>query len=90
MSALPTSALAPPGPSSAGPPPPAAFKCPVCGARFRESTTCSRCRSDLTLLMRIAARAWVARQRCRDALSRGDLHAALRWAGLADRLQTRR
>jgi len=36
--------------------------------------------------MRVAARAWAARQRCRAALLAGDLDAALRWNGVADAL----
>ena len=64
----------------------AALKCPVCGARFRGSATCSRCGTDLTGLMRLAARAWALRQRCRAALMAGDLAAALHWDGAARRL----
>ena len=62
------------------------LKCPVCSARFRGSVTCSRCGSDLTAPMRVAARAWAARQRCRAALLKGDLADALRWSALARRL----
>jgi len=42
--------------------------CPVCGARFRESPTCSRCGADLEPLMTLAARAYSLRQGARDAL----------------------
>ena len=69
------------------PPPPAPAKCPVCGARFRGSATCSRCGTDLAPLMALAARAWVVRDRCRRALLAGDLPAALRLAAAARRLQ---
>ena len=62
------------------------LKCPVCGARFRGSATCSRCGTDLTTLMSVAARAWAARERCRTALRRGDLVGALRWATVARKL----
>ena len=63
------------------------LKCPVCGARFRGSGTCSRCGTDLRPLMRIAARAWRAREQCRAALRAGDLDSALRWSAVARRLQ---
>lgn len=69
--------------TSAGRP---AMKCPVCGARFRGSATCSRCGTDLSPLMRITARAWAARGRCRAALLAGDLAAAVRHAAAARRL----
>ena len=72
------------GPAAPSPPP--AGRCPVCSAPFRDRTTCPRCRTDLCALMRVAARAWAARQRCRAALLAGDLDAALRWSALADRL----
>jgi hypothetical protein len=60
--------------------------CPVCGARFRSTAICSRCKSDLVPLMRIAARAWAARERCRSALNAGDLSRALRLDAQARRL----
>ena len=50
------------------PPLPRQASCPVCGARFRSTPICSRCRTDLSPLMRIAARAWAARERSRSAL----------------------
>ncbi len=68
---------------------PPALKCPVCAARFRDQATCPRCRTDLTAIMRVAARAWGARQSSRDALLAGDLDAAFRWAATADRLRGR-
>jgi predicted amidophosphoribosyltransferase len=73
----------------AAPPPPPALKCPVCTARFRDRTTCPRCGTDLSALMRVAARAWTARQRCRHALLTGDLAAAFQWSAVADRLHAR-
>lgn len=66
--------------------PPPLLKCPVCSARFRGSVICSRCGTDLTAPMRVAARAWAARQRCRAALLEGDLAAGVRFAALARRL----
>ena len=71
------------------PPPiaaPVALACPVCSAKFRDRTACPRCRTDLSALMRVAARAWVARQRCRAALLAGDLDAATNWSAVADQL----
>jgi hypothetical protein len=37
--------------------------------------------------MRIAAKAWAARQHCRAALCAGDLAGAFRWAATAQQLQ---
>lgn len=59
------------------------LRCPVCSAKFRGSAACSRCGTDLTLLMRTAARAWVARSQCRAALLAGDLPKALRLGAMA-------
>jgi hypothetical protein len=63
------------------------LKCPVCGARFRGSVTCTRCGTDLRLLMRLAAKAWSARQQSAAALRDGNLEAALRLSAAAERLQ---
>lgn len=63
------------------------LSCPVCRARFRGSIACSRCGADLGPLMRVAAKAWRARERCRAALRGGRLDAALRWSARARRLQ---
>lgn len=67
-------------PSGAGP------RCPVCSARFRGSATCSRCGTDLSLPMRIAARALAIRRAAREALLAGDLARALRLSAAARRL----
>ena len=56
-----------------------ALKCPVCKVRFR-------CKTDLSALMRIAARAWAAREQCRAALAAGNLLPALRSSSRARRL----
>jgi predicted amidophosphoribosyltransferase len=64
-------------------------RCPVCGAGFRATPICSRCKSDLAPLMRIAARAWAARERSRSALNAGDLPRALQLEAIAGRLQRR-
>ena len=68
-------------------PKPLVLKCPVCSAGFRGATHCSRCGTDLSVLMRIAARAWQLRQRSRQALLAGNLEQALRCLWAAQRLQ---
>jgi hypothetical protein len=42
--------------------------CPVCRARFRGSSECSRCGADLTTIMSLAAAAWRMRQAARQAI----------------------
>ena len=63
-------------------------RCPTCGARRREEVTCSRCRSDLRLLLALEAR---ADRLSRDALSaynRGHYRTAMACAGALVRLET--
>ena len=67
-------------------PRPIVLKCPVCSASFRGATNCSRCGTDLSPLMQLAARAWRARRRSREALLAGDLDEALRWSAQSRRL----
>ena len=74
----------------AAPARPPGLRCPVCSSPFRDRTTCPRCRTDLTAMMRVAARAWAARQRCRAALVAGDLDAACRWSAAAEQLRAQR
>jgi hypothetical protein len=50
--------------------------CPVCKARFRGATECSRCGADLTALMLLAAHAYTLRQVARQALKSGDAQTA--------------
>ena len=50
--------------------------CPVCQARFRGSTECSRCGADLTTIMGLAAGAWRLREAARRAIAAGDLARA--------------
>jgi hypothetical protein len=69
-------------PPAAAPP----LTCPVCRARFRGVSACSRCGTDLTLPMRAAARAWAAREQGRAALQAGNLHRALRLIARAEQL----
>ena len=67
-------------------PQPIVLKCPVCSASFRGVPNCSRCGTDLSPLMKLAARAWRARRHCREALLAGDLDEALRWSAQSQRL----
>ena len=46
--------------------------CPVCRARFRGASGCSRCGADLTVVMRLVVSAWRMRQAARQALAAGD------------------
>lgn len=54
-----------------------AGSCPVCRARFRGSSQCSRCGADLAALMLVVAHAYRLRQTARQSLLRGDLDTAL-------------
>jgi hypothetical protein len=65
-----------------------AASCPVCRARFRGSSHCSRCGADLTVLMLLATHAYVMRQAARQSLREGDWQAALDSAQAAQRLQS--
>ncbi len=46
--------------------------CPVCQARFRGSTECSRCGADLGPIMILAAGSWRLRESARQAIAEGD------------------
>jgi hypothetical protein len=50
--------------------------CPVCRARFRGASECSRCGADLTVVMTLAASAWRLRQAAREGLASGDFARA--------------
>jgi len=63
------------------------LKCPVCAAAFRSAETCPRCGVNLQPLMRIAARAWALRQRCRAKLLEGDVTQAMQYAAQAWQIQ---
>lgn len=60
--------------------------CPVCQARFRGSTECSRCGADLGTIMRLAAGAWRMREAARQAMAEGDLERARALAGQAQEI----
>lgn len=59
-------------------------RCPVCQARFRGASVCSRCGADLEPLMRLTVEAWQLRQAARQALDAGEVERAL---GLASEAQ---
>jgi len=58
--------------------------CPVCRARFRSATVCSRCGADLSPLMRLQVRAWLFRQAARRAILEDDAPSALQLAAAAE------
>jgi hypothetical protein len=60
--------------------------CPVCGARFRGSTECSRCGADLATIMGLAAVAWRMREAARDAITQGDVARARALASQAQEI----
>lgn len=55
-------------------------RCPVCQARFRGDTICSRCGADLRQLMLLTIEAWRSREASREALIREDYATAHRLA----------
>jgi hypothetical protein len=50
--------------------------CPVCQARFRGASRCSRCGADLSVLMSLASQAFVLRRAARQSLRQADNRAA--------------
>jgi predicted amidophosphoribosyltransferase len=63
------------------------LRCPTCRTPWRGVTLCPRCGSDLTAVMRVAAKAWQLREAARAALRAGDRPAqALDLARAAYRL----
>jgi len=60
--------------------------CPVCQARFRGSTECSRCGADLGSVMGLAAGAWRLREAARRAIAEGDAMRARQLAAQAQEL----
>lgn len=60
--------------------------CPVCQARFRGATECSRCGADLGTIMGLAAGAWRMREAARQAIAEGDLERARALAAQAQEL----
>jgi len=62
--------------------------CPVCRARFRGSTECSRCGADLTIVMALQLKAWRLREAAREALSNGDFIRAKSFADQAEEMHS--
>jgi len=58
--------------------------CPVCRARFRGSSECSRCGADLKTIMSLQASAWRLREAARQALTNGDPAKARVLASMAE------
>ncbi len=48
------------------------LRCPTCRTLWRGVPTCGRCGTDVTMLMRVAVRAWELREAARQALGDGD------------------
>lgn len=63
-----------------------ASACPVCQARFRGSSECSRCGADLKPIMTVAAQAWRLRELAREAIFQGDAERARELAAGAQQL----
>jgi hypothetical protein len=61
-------------------------RCPVCQARFRGVSICSRCGADLTPLMLLAAHAYSLRRSARRSLRAGDAQSALAAVKAAQKL----
>ena len=61
-------------------------RCPVCQARFRGATTCSRCGADLRPLMFLMAKATSLRESARRSILAGDFYQAGDLAQRADSL----
>ncbi len=61
-------------------------RCPVCQARFRGVTTCSRCGANLAPLMLLITHAYALRQAARRGLQEGTEPAALAAAEAAQKL----
>ena len=60
--------------------------CPVCQARFRGSTECSRCGADLGTIMGLAVGAWRMREAARQAIAEGDVARARALASQAQEI----
>ena len=63
-------------------------RCPVCQARFRGASVCSRCGATLRPLLLLAAHAYRLRQAAREALRNADLRSAVALCRAAQGLHT--
>jgi len=66
--------MAAPGPTRAAAPDPP--RCPVCRASYRGEAACSRCGADLEPIMLLSAKAYVLREKAREALLAGNVRGA--------------
>jgi predicted amidophosphoribosyltransferase len=64
-----------------------ANQCPVCQARFRGVSICSRCGADLGRLMLLSAEAWWLREAARTAIAAGDFGRGFELAAKAQEAQ---
>jgi hypothetical protein len=62
------------------------LRCPVCHARFRESSDCYRCGANLMPLMLLVAHAYSHREAARRSLRNGKMESALADAQAAQKL----
>ena len=62
------------------------FRCPVCQASFRNSSTCLRCGADLAPLLLLIDQAYRLRQRARWALESGDFDQGQEAAAEAEKV----
>ena len=60
--------------------------CPVCRARFRGSSECSRCGADFKTVMVLQVKAWRLREAARQAIASGDSINAAALASQAEAL----
>ncbi|HEV2960687.1 MAG TPA: hypothetical protein VG649_02600 [Candidatus Angelobacter sp.] len=60
--------------------------CPVCRARFRGSSECSRCGADLKTIMVLQVKAWRLREAARQAIASGNPINAATLASQAEEL----
>ncbi len=61
--------------------------CPTCKVAFSNQTTCRRCGSDLSLLMKTATHAWALREQARRGLLQGRFEEAWQRARQAQAVQ---
>ena len=64
-----------------------ANRCPVCQARFRDASICSRCGADLGRLMHLSAEAWRLREEARKAIAAGEFERGFELAARAQEAQ---
>jgi hypothetical protein len=65
-------------------------RCPVCQARFRGDSVCSRCGADLARPMYLAATAWRLREEARRSIEAGEFGLGRELASKAQETQNTR